>query len=36
MTDIAFRFNGDTDEWEKGDREVVDMAALYVVGVLVG
>ncbi len=35
MTDIAFRFNGDTEEeWERVDREVVDMVALYV-GVLV-
>jgi hypothetical protein len=35
VTDIAFRFNGDADEeWERGDREVVDMAALYV-GVVV-
>jgi hypothetical protein len=35
VTDIAFLFNGDTDEeWERGDREVVDMAALYV-GVVV-
>jgi hypothetical protein len=31
VTDIAFLFNGEMDEeWERGDREVVDIASLYV------